>query len=683
LLSNDTDDIDIRNQALTVDTTPVRAPERASSFELLPDGGFTYEFQLGPEGVGQTGLTDSFEYAIDDGEFGDVATVTLDIVVVDQPPFLRTELPAQSIVVGIESAFDLSAFFEDPEGAELAFRSTDGSLPPSGGVVVTEVGVLSGLAVSGDEGTYSVVIEASDQSAQATGILALEVIANERPVASEIPDVPVIAIGELISIAAGDAFVDPEGAALSYSLQSTPESGLAINPSTGLVSGQLATSGTYELTVIATDRVSQAVSSAFSITVPEPTMAILSPIDPASLMLAARVDESDSGTISFENTGNAPLTYTVTGGEPWLSVTPSGSATLAPGATANVSISAACGPTADQLTGAVTVGSNVGNKNVPVTIDCTEAPVGILSPIDPASLALDARVDESASDTISFENTGNAPLTYTVTGSASWLSATPSGSATLAPGATADVSISAACGSTAGQRPGTVTVQSSVGNRNVPVTIDCTAEDIAIFGPFTPSSGYSTKLPVLGNSGFLPGFYNEGTAPLTYSASSEEPWISFRTPPSGTVAPGEYVTINGRADCGAIAEIRTGAVTVQTNVGSRDYPVTLECIDGPIIGPITPETYDASGPTLSGTSTFFNNGTEPLIYSVSSDAAWLQPSPTEETTLLPIRRGEVSFSAECGTRTGTITGFLSVTGNGPSLSQDTNDVIRVSLNCGP
>jgi len=93
--------------------------------------------------------------------------VTLDIVTVDRPRVQVSDLPAQAATVGIETVLDLSAFFEDP----------------------------------GDEGTYSIEIEARDRNASAVGILALEVRAHQPPIARPIPDIPGVASGEVISVA--------------------------------------------------------------------------------------------------------------------------------------------------------------------------------------------------------------------------------------------------------------------------------------------------------------------------------------------------------------------------------------------------------------------------------------------------------------------------------------------------
>ena len=63
LISNDSDDIDIRNQPLVVDTQVVTAPQYAEIFTLQSDGGFTYQPASDIPVNEQGTLLDSFVYS--------------------------------------------------------------------------------------------------------------------------------------------------------------------------------------------------------------------------------------------------------------------------------------------------------------------------------------------------------------------------------------------------------------------------------------------------------------------------------------------------------------------------------------------------------------------------------------------------------------------------------------------
>ncbi|ASJ76293.1 BACON domain-containing protein [Granulosicoccus antarcticus] len=678
LLSNDTDDVDESNQTLSISTSPERAPARAASFDLRSDGGFTYLYNAGPEGVGSDGVSDSFVYSVTDGSFVSNATVTLNIVSDDQPPVLISSIPAQSVVVGMGLAFDLSRFFEDPEGSELSFNTAAGTLPPSGGVIVTELGILSGAARPGDEGTYSVEVEARDLESLVTGILDLEVRENQRPIAGSIEDVGPVESGVLISVNVSESFSDPEGAALRFTLTSSPESALQINPVTGLITGRLANAGVYSLTVSATDGITESVSSSFTVTQNAPVVAILGAISPNSLSLNADVNQSDSSSVSFSNVGNALLNYSVTSDQSWIAATPS-SGSVAVNGNESVQITAQCGEIEDTRTGTLSIGGDGGTRTVSVSIVCSQEAVPILSEIDPSSLSLSADVNQSDASSVSFSNDGNAVLNYSVTSNQPWITTEPA-SGSVAVNGNESVQITAQCGEIEDTRTGTLTIGGNGGTQTVAVSIVCSQEPVAILSEIDPAS-LVLSADVNQSDVSSVSFSNDGNAVLNYSVTSDQAWLTAE-PASGSVAVNGNESLEVAAQCSEGEDTRKGTLTIGGNGGTRTVSVSIVCSPEPeaILRGVDPEALNLSAfvnvsPTSATSSfSFSNGGNAVLSYSVTSDQSWLSVKPVSGNVAVDGFQN-IEVTGQCGQDEETRTGALFVDSNGGTQT------VPVSIAC--
>ena len=146
LLANDKDDIDVRNQSLRVDTRVASAPQYASAFTLLDDGGFSYQppdqLPFDSNGI----LIDSFDYRIGDGLHEATATAAIRITATDEVPIaITTNQPPvvtdiANRTVQDDFEYDISGFFTDPDGDVLTFSTP--RLPP--GVSLSADGILTG-----------------------------------------------------------------------------------------------------------------------------------------------------------------------------------------------------------------------------------------------------------------------------------------------------------------------------------------------------------------------------------------------------------------------------------------------------------------------------------------------------------------------------------------------------------
>lgn len=269
LLANDTDDDDVGNAPLRVETVPVRAPSAGDAFELGADGGFSYTFaELGIRGT----IVDSFEYVVTDGLSSSApATVRLTIVPRDLPPVLARPIEPLEARVGERFLADLSAGFSDPEGGVLSFALVGEPLPPSGSLSLDEDGVLSGVPVAADVGDYTLDVVASDGLRETTASVTLSIVEppNAPPVyvAGSIGDIVLVRNRFMTPRTAG--FVDPEDEPLTFELVGELPRGLRFDAATGTLSGRPTQFGDFTgLRIVASDpRGASASSVGFAIQV--------------------------------------------------------------------------------------------------------------------------------------------------------------------------------------------------------------------------------------------------------------------------------------------------------------------------------------------------------------------------------------------------------------------------------
>ncbi len=265
VLANDSDDDHVQNGALTVSVTPKKAPTLASLFNLRNDGGFTYV----PLSVSlRSDASDSFEYWVTDGVHEPVsATVNVRIVAKDDPPEQLDDIPDLEAVPGIPFEFDISPYFEDPEGSTLSFAIVGGSLPRSGALVLSSNGVLSGTAELFDEGSYTISVAASDGSGGVTATINLDVLENLPVAAVSIPSQSA-AVGEEITLDVSTRFDDPENQSLTYSVDTQYSNAeLNMNARSGELTAEFDDAGRYTIDVSADDGVNEPSSIRFIVVV--------------------------------------------------------------------------------------------------------------------------------------------------------------------------------------------------------------------------------------------------------------------------------------------------------------------------------------------------------------------------------------------------------------------------------
>lgn len=313
LLTNDIDDIHVLNKPLTVLTTPKTPPTRASAFTLRDDGGFEYV----PEPtVRNSDTSDFFEYWITDGVHDPVsATATITIVAKDDPPEQIDEIPVLEAVPGVPFEFDLSPFFEDPEGSGLSFTLVGGALPQSGTVTLTTAGILGGTPALFDEGSYAFTIAASDGVSPITVNVTLDIQAN-LPVRATAIQTQTADAGEPFALDVSNRFTDPEDQPLTYTVDTSfLDAELVMNPNTGVLRAEFFDGGRYTIDVSASDGINEPTSIRFVVnvtldnvspifrgTIANQTIDLGDPIEP----IRGSFSDADGQTLEFSIVGNLP-----------------------------------------------------------------------------------------------------------------------------------------------------------------------------------------------------------------------------------------------------------------------------------------------------------------------------------------------------------------------------------------
>ena len=373
------------------------------------------------------------------------------------------------------------------------------------------------------------------------------------------------------------------------------------------------------------------VQQAITVTAPvsNPTLNV----SPASLSFAFTTGGSTppSQTIAVSSSG-AAITYTVsastTTGGGWLTATGSGTTT------GNVTVSVnASGLAAGTYSGTVSLASSGASnspKTVPVTLTVTSATLPTLN-ASPASLSFTYQSGGAtpAAQSVSLSSSG-AALSYTITSSATWLSATPASGAT--PGSVS-VSVNPA-GLAVNTYTGNITVACSGASncpKAIPVTLTVTSASLPTLtaSPLSLSFTYASGgTPPASQSVSLT---SSGSA-LSYTAASTAAWLTVT--PSGTTPGSLSVSVN---PTGLAVGTYTGTVTV-TSSGASNSPqkvaVTLGVTGTPPSGTalnISPGSLSFSylaGSTAPGAQTLSigSTGTALKFTAAASGGNWLTVS---------------------------------------------------------
>ena len=247
---------------------------------------------------------------------------------VNRPPtVVGNGIPSpQSATVNIAFSTTTAGAFSDPDGDPLSFSATG---LPTGLSIIPSTGLITG--VPSVSGTYAITVFANDgKGGTASSIFVLNVLpapsVNLPPsvVGNGIPSPQSATVGVAFSTTTAGAFADPNGDPLTFAAQGIP-TGLAINPSTGLISGVPSVSGTYGIIVTASDGRGGSAQAAFILTVfPAPT------VNNPPTLVGNGIPSPQSATVGigfsspvgnfFTDANGDPLTFAVSGLPAGLSI---------------------------------------------------------------------------------------------------------------------------------------------------------------------------------------------------------------------------------------------------------------------------------------------------------------------------------------------------------------------------
>lgn len=273
LLANDSDDDDVRNTALTVDSI-ISQPAHAAQFSVDSLGGFLYE-PVGNLPVGANGYAeDSFVYSLTDGIHQVTATANLRIVDDNQAPVQLQAVPdiqltavaATEAVQPIAQLLDLSVYFSDPDGDSLTYSVSSELLPVSGNITLSSDGQLRAEPELIDIGLYRLDIVVSDGIESISDVFLLSVaepggsLSNKEPTALDISN---RIVRNQFRYDVSRFFSDPDGDELVFSAQGLPDD-VEIDFD-GVISGQASDDnrGSWLVRVYADDNRGGTVSDAF------------------------------------------------------------------------------------------------------------------------------------------------------------------------------------------------------------------------------------------------------------------------------------------------------------------------------------------------------------------------------------------------------------------------------------
>jgi hypothetical protein len=196
-----------------------------------------------------TGLRDAGEYArIDYVEFIGVADAPGD----NLPPFAPFGIADQTISQNTTLDLDVSGLFADPEEDALTFTLTGPDW-----LSIDDGGRITGTPGAGDvtsEAPAMVTVFVSD-GFNAPVPVSFEITVtkvNTAPTTTGIAN-QILRVGEAASVSVAGSFADADNDTLSYSLTGDLPAGLAFNAATGVFTGQPTASGSFQVTVTASD----------------------------------------------------------------------------------------------------------------------------------------------------------------------------------------------------------------------------------------------------------------------------------------------------------------------------------------------------------------------------------------------------------------------------------------------
>ncbi len=509
---------------------------------------------------------------------------------------------------------------------------------------------------------------------------------------------PTVTVGQN---AADDTFQvwDTGEVALDYTV-SDDAGWLSVSPNSGTSSGtgdkqshtvsydtSALAAGTYTGHITVTDAAASNSPQTITVSLTVQTPAAIA-LDKTALSPTATVghDAADD-TFQVWDTGDLPLSYTVSDDATWLSVAPgSGTSTGTDDKQSHTVSYSTSGLAAGTYTGHITV-ADASASNTPQTITVSlTVQTGPAIALDKATLSPTVTVgQDAADDTFQVWDTGDVALDYTVSDDAAWLSVAPTSGTSTGTGDKQSHTVSYDTSAlAAGTYTGHIAVTAPSGtNSPQTITVTLTVQTAAAIAldktTLSPTVTVGSDAP---DDTFQ--VWDTGDVALNYSVSDDAAWLSV-APTSGTsTGTGDKQSHTVSYDTSALAAgTYTGHITVADAAASNSpqtITVSLTVQTGPAIAldkttlsPTVTVGQDAADDTFQ----VWDTGDVALDYTVSDDAAWLSVAPTSGTSTGTGDKQSHTVSYDTSAlAAGTYTGHITVADAAASNSPQT---IAVSL----
>jgi len=347
-----------------------------------------------------------------------------------------------------------------------------------------------------------------------------------------------------------------------------------------------------------------------TMTVPEPPPSMS--FAPASIDFGTA---STQATLTVTNIGGGTLIWQASEQQSWLSLSSSGgSLTSGKSETITVSVNRT-GQNPDSYKDAISLTSNGGNGNIPVTMTVPEPPPSLS--FSPSSLDFG---NTSTEQILTISNAGGGTLNWKASKQQPWLSLSQtSGSLTSGKSTSLTVDVSRA-----DLNPGlyndVISLTSGAGNGSVAVTMGVIlTTPIMTFSPSSFDFGTTDTQKSL-------TIKNTGGGTLTWQVSRQQEWITL-SPAVGSLRTGEsaVVSVKVSRDHTAPGSYKD-TISITTNAGKGSVPVAMTVPEPPPALSFSPGSLDFGSDSTQLTLTITNSGGGTLNWQASSKETWFSLS---------------------------------------------------------
>jgi Viral BACON domain len=391
---------------------------------------------------------------------------------------------------------------------------------------------------------------------------------------------------------------------------------------------------------------------------------------PASLSFSYQTGGTVPGaqSVSVASSGSA-ISYNVATSATWLSATPASGST--PGSV-SVSVKPAS-LAAGTYTGSVTLtssGASNSPKTIPVTLTVTSATLPTLN-ATPSNLSFTYQTGAAvpAAQSVSVASSGSA-ISYNVSTSATWLSATPASGTTAG-----SVSVSVNPQSlAAGTYTGSVSLTSSGASnspKTIPITLTVTSASLPTITATPSNLSFTYQTGGATPAAQTVKLTSSSSSALSYSVASSAAWL-VATPASGSTPGSLSLSVN---PSGLSTGTYSGTVTV-TAAGASNSPLKIgatltvtSASTGASLtltpGSLSFNYQSGSAATGSQTLSVASTGAALSFTAAASGGSWLSVGSTTGSTPTSLKVAVNASGLAAGTYNGSITITSSTAANSP------------------